>query len=53
MSPVGQQYPEQIDWAAAAASRARGVPTWFLIALFVGAIAVALILTIVFAKLIR
>jgi len=53
MSPVGQQYPEQVDWAAAAASPARAVPPWLLVALFVGAIAVALILTTVIAKLVR
>jgi hypothetical protein len=53
MSPVGQQYPEQIDWSAAASARARAVPPWLLALLFVGAIGVALILTIMIAKLIR
>jgi len=53
MSPVGQQYPEQIDWSVAAAARARAVPPWLLALLFVGALGVALALTIVIAKLIR
>ena len=53
MSPVGRQYPEQVDWTAAAAARARAVPPWLLALLFLGAIGVALILTIVIAKLIR
>jgi hypothetical protein len=53
MSPVGQQYPENVDWGSWAASRARAVPPWLLAALFVGAIGVALALTVVVARLIR
>jgi hypothetical protein len=53
MSPVGQHYPEQVDWGAAAASRARAVPPWLLAILFIAALGVALALTIVIAKLIR
>jgi serine/threonine-protein kinase len=53
MSPVGQHYPEQVDWGAAAASRARAVPPWLLVILFIGALGIALALTIGIAKLIR
>ncbi|MDB4962647.1 MAG: serine/threonine protein kinase [Myxococcales bacterium] len=53
MSPVGQQYPQQVDWAQAAAAPARALPPWMMIALFVAAIGVALVLTIVVAKIIR
>ncbi|MBA3453433.1 MAG: protein kinase [Deltaproteobacteria bacterium] len=53
MSPVGQQYPQQVDWAEAAAAPARSLPTWMMIALFMAAIGVALVLTIVIAKIIR
>ena len=53
MSPVGQQFPEHVDWAAAAASRARAVPPWLLAILFVGALGIALVLTIVIARIIR
>jgi eukaryotic-like serine/threonine-protein kinase len=52
MSPVGQQYP-QMDWNAAAAMPARALPKWLLGVLFVGAIGLALTITIVFARLIR
>ena len=53
MSPVGQQYPEHVDWAAMAARRARAVTTWRLAALFVGAIGIALLLTVLVARLIH
>jgi serine/threonine-protein kinase len=53
MSPVGQQYGERVDWEGAAAGRARAVPPWLLAALFVGAIGIALALTIVVARLIH
>lgn len=53
MSPVGQHYPENVDWNAAASSPARAVPPWLLAALFVGAIGVALLLTVIVARLIR
>ena len=53
MSPVGQHYPEHVDWGAAAAGRARALPPWMLVVLFVGAIGIALALTIIVARLIR
>jgi len=53
MSPVGQQYPERVDWSAAAAARTRAVPPWLLAILFVSALGGALLLTIVIARLIR
>ena len=53
MSPVGQQYPQQVNWADAASMPARAIPKWMLGALFVGAIVAALILTIVIAKIAR
>jgi hypothetical protein len=53
MSPVGQYYPERVDWGAAAASPARAVPPWLLAILFVAALGIALALTIVIAKLVR
>jgi hypothetical protein len=53
MSPVGERYPENIDWSSAAASPARAVPPWLLAVLFIGAIAIALLLTIVIARLIH
>ena len=53
MSPVGQQYPQRVNWADMAAMPARAIPKWMLGALFVGAILAALILTIVIAKIAR
>jgi hypothetical protein len=53
MSPVGQHYSEPVDWSVAAAGRARAIPPWMLAVLFVGAIGIALALTIVVARLIR
>jgi serine/threonine-protein kinase len=53
MSPVGQYYPEHVDWDAAASSPARAVPPWLLVILFVAALGVALALTIVIARLLR
>ena len=52
MSPVGPYYAEHVDWGAAAGARARAVPPWLLAVLFVGAIGVALTLTIVIARLV-
>jgi serine/threonine-protein kinase len=52
MSPVGQQYPQQVDWAEAAAAPTRALPPWMMIALFIAAIGVALVLTIIVAKII-
>jgi hypothetical protein len=53
MSPVGQHYPEQVDWNAMAAGRTRALPPWMLAVLFVGAIGIALAVTIIIARLIR
>ncbi len=53
MSPVGRYYPEQVNWAVAAATRARAVPPWLLGILFVAAIGIALALTVVIARAIR
>jgi serine/threonine protein kinase len=53
MSPVGQQYPQQVNWAEAAAMPARAIPPWMLALLFVGAILGALLITIVIAKIAR
>ena len=53
MSPVGEQFPHQVDWAAAAARPAKAIPPWMLALLFVGALTVALMVTMVIAKIIR
>lgn len=53
MSPVGPQYPQQVNWADAAAMPARAIPPWLLAMLFVGAIVGALVITIVIAKIAR
>jgi hypothetical protein len=53
MSPVGQHYPQQVNWAEAAAMPARAIPPWLLGLLFVGAIGLALVITIVIAKIAR
>jgi hypothetical protein len=50
VSPVGDQYP-QTDWERAAAVSARALPPWMLVALFGGALVVALLLTLAIAKI--
>ena len=52
MSPVGPQYPDR-DWEAAAAVQVRTLPPWMLAILFVGAIGIALALTVVIAAIVR
>jgi serine/threonine protein kinase len=52
MSPVGEHYSGHVDWTAAAAAKARAVPPWLLAILFIGAIGVALALTIAIAKIV-
>jgi serine/threonine protein kinase len=52
LSPVGEHYVAQVDWSAAAAAKARAVPPWLLALLFIGAIGVALALTIVIARIV-
>jgi hypothetical protein len=53
MSPVGESYPAGVDWDAAAAKRARALAPWQLALLFVGALGVALMLTMIVAKIVR
>ncbi len=53
MSPVGDQYPHAVDWAAAAAQPAKAIPPWILAVLFFVALLVALGITIVIAKIVR
>ena len=52
-SPVGPGYGEHVDWEAAAAAPARAIPPWMLALLFIGAIGVALGITIAIAKLVK
>ena len=53
MSPVGSQFCQAVDWEAAAARPLRVLPGWLLGALFIGAIGLALTITIVIARLAR
>ena len=53
MSPVGDHFGQQVDWDAAAARTAKALAPWQLVLLFVGALGVALMVTIVIAKIIR
>ncbi|HEY1547236.1 MAG TPA: serine/threonine-protein kinase [Kofleriaceae bacterium] len=53
MSPVGDGYPVGVDWDAAAAKRARALAPWQLAVLFVGALGLALLLTMIIAKIAR
>ncbi|HEY3804170.1 MAG TPA: protein kinase [Kofleriaceae bacterium] len=53
MSPVGESYPAGVDWNAAAAKRARALAPWQLALLFVGALGLALMLTMIVAKIVR
>jgi len=53
MSPVGQHYAHDVDWAAAAARPVRAFPPWMLALFFVGAVGVALGITIVIAQAFR
>jgi tRNA A-37 threonylcarbamoyl transferase component Bud32 len=52
-SPVGAQYGNEVDWSQAAALPARAIPPWLLGVIFVAAIGVALVVTIIIAKLVR
>jgi serine/threonine-protein kinase len=53
MSPGTPPYLGSTPWAAATFSRVRAAPPWLLALLFVGALGIALALTIVIARLIR
>ena len=53
MSPVGDAYPGGVDWDAAANKRARALAPWQLAVLFVGVLGVALLLTMIIAKIAR
>ncbi len=53
MSPVGESNPAGVDWDAAATRRARALAPWQLALLFVGALSVALMLTMIVAKIVR
>jgi serine/threonine-protein kinase len=50
---TGPPHPEHVPWGAATAFRVRAVPPWLLAVLFVGALGIALALTIAIAKIIR
>ncbi len=50
-SPVGPHYGQQVDWAQAAAAPAQALAKWKLIAMFVGAIVGALLITVIIAKI--
>lgn len=50
-SPVGPHYGQQVDWAQAAAAPATAMPRWKLIAMFMGAILGALLITVIIAKI--
>ena len=52
-SPVGQHYGDNVDWAAAAAAPAKAIPPWKLALMFIGAIGVALLITILIARAAR
>jgi serine/threonine-protein kinase len=53
MSPVGQHYPHEVDWAAAAAKPVRAVPPWMLALFFLGALGIALGITFAIAAAVR
>jgi hypothetical protein len=53
MSPVGDHYPRQVDWAAAAAQPAKAIPPWLLAVLFSCALVIAMLITVIIARIIR
>jgi serine/threonine-protein kinase len=53
VSPVGDRYPRNVDWDAAAARSTRPVPRWLLAVFFGGAMLIALMITMIVAKIIR
>jgi eukaryotic-like serine/threonine-protein kinase len=50
MSPVGENYPQAVDWQAAANMRARAIPRWILVLIFLVTFAVALAITVAIRK---
>jgi eukaryotic-like serine/threonine-protein kinase len=52
-SPVGPGYGSDVDWQQAAAAPTRAIPKWMLGVIFVGALGIALAITIIIAKLVR
>jgi hypothetical protein len=52
VAPVGEHYPPR-DRQPGVARPLRTMPPWMLAVLFVGALAIALTLTLVIAKIIR
>ncbi len=52
-SPVGQHYGDNVDWAAVAAAPAKAIPPWKLILMFVGALGLALLITILITRAAR
>jgi len=53
MPPGAPPYLGPVPWGAATFSRVRAAPPWFLAVLFVGALGLALALTIAIARMIR
>jgi serine/threonine-protein kinase len=52
-SPVGPGYGGDVDWQQAATTPARALPKWLLGVIFIGALGIALAITIIIAKLVR
>ena len=50
MTPVGEHFPQHIDWQKAADRPARAVPPWILALLFCVTLAVALAITVAIRK---
>jgi len=53
MSPVGPGYGQDVDWAAAAAKPAKALPPWMLALIFIGALGIALGITVAIASALR
>ena len=50
MTPVGEQFPQNVDWQKTADRPARAVPPWILALLFLVTLAVALAITVAIRK---
>jgi hypothetical protein len=53
ISPVGPQFPQQVDWKEAALEPARALPTWVMVMLFLVASGLALGVTFLVTKALR